>query len=352
MFFLFVFLYFHNIKMSYGNYVQGSVDSTNNAYNLLVSGASSGYSTSALGIGGDTSTTYGVRMASDNMHNAYLDMRADQSNTMSFRYKDNATGSVSSMLQLANDTNLTGNGYGAIVQGRVNASSFYASGVDSRAPTVPGIYLSNDGNVAQVRMNKGNGTGGFAFATYNPNGTLMQSNLNLLASGMIQASYYSASRNGADFETVAAAGFDASGNIVRNYDLNNRLRTLEARVTVVEIADVPTLTTKMNEMIGRLNGLNFFSQRISTIPSIPNPPVNVVGTAVSQTSANVSFVPADILGNSFTVTSSPDGITATGTQSPILVTGLRHGITYTFSVSATGAIGTSNASTASTPITL
>ena len=29
--------------MSYGNYLQGSVDSGNNAYNVLLSGAPSGY---------------------------------------------------------------------------------------------------------------------------------------------------------------------------------------------------------------------------------------------------------------------------------------------------------------------
>ena len=40
--------------MSYGNYLQGSVDSGNNAYNVLLSGAPSGYTSSGLNIGGDT----------------------------------------------------------------------------------------------------------------------------------------------------------------------------------------------------------------------------------------------------------------------------------------------------------
>ena len=61
--------------MSYGNYVQGAVDTTNNGYNLLISGAPSGYTQSGLMIGGDTSTTYGVRVSKDATNNAYVDMR-------------------------------------------------------------------------------------------------------------------------------------------------------------------------------------------------------------------------------------------------------------------------------------
>ena len=272
--------------MSYGNYVQGNIDTTDNSYNLLISGASSGYAQSALSIGGDTNTVYGLKLNKDASNNVTMDMRADPSNRMSFRYRDNTTGTISSMLQLANDTSLTGNGYGAIVQGRMNAASYFVSGVDTRAPVTPGMYFSNDGNVGQFRINKGTGTGGFSFSTFSSNGTLLQSNLNLLASGMIQAAYYTATGAAADFESVAAAGFDASGNLIRNFALNTRLRTLEARVTVVELANVPTLTTKMNEMITRLNGLNFFSQNISTIATygISNsPPVNVNPTPIQWT---------------------------------------------------------------------
>ncbi len=54
---------------------------------------------------------------------------------------------------------------------------------------------------------------------------------------------------------------------------------------------------------------------------------------------------------SYTVTSDPGGITATGTTSPITVIGLTNGVTYTFTVTATNAVGTSPASSRSNAVT-
>jgi hypothetical protein len=216
-------------------------------------------------IGGDTSTVYGVKIQKDAGNNALLDMRADMSNKMSLRYKDNTSGTVTSMLDLTNDAALTGSGYGAVVNGRVNASAYYVGSVDTRAPVNSGVYMGTDGNVGYFNINKGSGSGGFAFNTYNADGSLLQRNMNLLASGVVQASYYTATGNAADSEAVAIAGFDVSGNLVRNYAANARFRALEARMTVAEgelTGDVPG---KVNEIITRLNGLNFFSQNIASI---------------------------------------------------------------------------------------
>ena len=262
--------------MSAGNYLQGSIDSTNNAYNVLLSGAPSGYTSSGLNIGGDTSTMYGMKLSKDATNNAYLDLRADLSNKMSLRYKDNSSGTVSSMLDLVNDSALSStSSYGAVVNGRVKASSYYIGSIDTRAPMNTGVYQGYDGNVGYFNINKGSGSGGFSFKTYNTDGSLLQSNLNLLASGVIQAAYYTATGNAADSETIAIAGMDASGNLVRNYASNARFRALEARATAIESDLTGGVPTKVNEIVTRLNGLNFFSQNIATIavfnPAEDNP---------------------------------------------------------------------------------
>ena len=55
--------------------------------------------------------------------------------------------------------------------------------------------------------------------------------------------------------------------------------------------------------------------------------------------------------DSFTVTSTPGSYTASGSSSPITVTGLQSDTSYTFTVTATNAYGTSSASSASNSIT-
>jgi hypothetical protein len=90
-----------------------------------------------------------------------------------------------------------------------------------------------------------------------------------------------------------------------------------------------------------------------TVPTAPGEPTSV--SAVAGTgSASVSFsVPADggspITG--YTVTSSPGGLTATGTTSPITVGGLTNGTAYTFTVIATNAVAGSPPSAASNSVT-
>lgn len=84
----------------------------------------------------------------------------------------------------------------------------------------------------------------------------------------------------------------------------------------------------------------------------PSAPTGLVATAVSGTSASVSFTAANSNGSAvttYTVTPSPATTPATFTAStsPITVTGLTTGTNYTFSVTATNAVGTSTAGTVS-----
>jgi trimeric autotransporter adhesin len=88
---------------------------------------------------------------------------------------------------------------------------------------------------------------------------------------------------------------------------------------------------------------------------IPSPPL-VPGAATLDQAAYVSCLPPEDDGGSpivsYTVTSKPDGITATGSSCPILISGLTDGTRYTFTVTATNAAGgTSQPSQPTDPIT-
>lgn len=91
-----------------------------------------------------------------------------------------------------------------------------------------------------------------------------------------------------------------------------------------------------------------------TLVTVPDAPTGVAATA-GNTEATVSFAaPASNGGSpitSYTVTSSPGGIAKTGASSPIIVTGLNNGTTYTFTVAATNVAGTSLASSPSNSVT-
>ncbi|MDX9749079.1 MAG: fibronectin type III domain-containing protein [Paludibacter sp.] len=85
----------------------------------------------------------------------------------------------------------------------------------------------------------------------------------------------------------------------------------------------------------------------------PDAPTDVVATG-GDAYASVSFsAPANDGGSAildYTVTSSPGGLTATGTSSPLIVAGLTNGTSYTFTVTARNTSGSSVASSASNAV--
>jgi hypothetical protein len=107
-----------------------------------------------------------------------------------------------------------------------------------------------------------------------------------------------------------------------------------------------------------VRGVNYVRTR-NVAPPAPSATVPGAPTSVSASAGNaqatVTFTAPTSNGGatitSYTVTSSPGGVTVTGPASPLTVTGLTNGTAYTFTVVATNSAGSSAPSDASTPVT-
>jgi hypothetical protein len=126
-------------------------------------------------------------------------------------------------------------------------------------------------------------------------------------------------------------------------------------VTGLTIGTDYTFTVYATNAVGNGPASDPSNDVTPTPVGMPSPP-QIPGAATLDHAAYVSCVaPADAGGSSitsYTVTSSPGGITAEGPSCPILVTGLDDGTTYTFTVTATNADGgTSEPSLPTAPVT-
>jgi Tol biopolymer transport system component len=96
------------------------------------------------------------------------------------------------------------------------------------------------------------------------------------------------------------------------------------------------------------------NQVTPTAATAPGPPLNVSATP-GDGRAIVRFQPPSSDGGtaitSYTATSSPGGKTATGSSSPLVVTGLTNGTSYSFMVTATNAVGSGSPSAPSNAVT-
>ena len=80
---------------------------------------------------------------------------------------------------------------------------------------------------------------------------------------------------------------------------------------------------------------------VSDMPSVPGAPTGVTAAAgIAQAAVSFSAPAGGPPVSSYTVTSNPGSITATGSGSPIIMQGLTNGTAYTFTVTATNPIGT------------
>ena len=113
-----------------------------------------------------------------------------------------------------------------------------------------------------------------------------------------------------------------------------------------------TFTVTATNAIGT-SAASFASNSV-TPASVPGAP-NIVSATAANTSAAITFIAPASNGGSvitgYSVTSTPGGLTSAGTTSPIIVNGFTNGTAYTFTVTATNAIGTGAASASSSSVT-
>jgi hypothetical protein len=108
-------------------------------------------------------------------------------------------------------------------------------------------------------------------------------------------------------------------------------------------------TVKATNSAGNASATSAATSTIAgTVPGAPT-----IGTATpGNAQVSVAFTAPAVTGGpaitSYTATSN-DGITGTGSSSPVIVSGLTNGTPYTFTVKATNGIGTGAASAASSP---
>ncbi|HEY5202584.1 MAG TPA: fibronectin type III domain-containing protein [Acidothermaceae bacterium] len=95
-----------------------------------------------------------------------------------------------------------------------------------------------------------------------------------------------------------------------------------------------------------------YTPSTATVPGSPTGVTAVAGNGNAQVSWTAPVSTGGVAITGYTVKSSPGAFTATApTATPVTVSGLTNGTAYTFTVTATNAVGASAPSTASTPVT-
>ena len=261
------------------SYFLRGVPDQEGGYNLLVSGEPK-YSHTGLMIGGDTNGTYGSRFSMDVSHNMFVDMRSDRNNAMNFRMLDHDfTSDPHSLMTLAyDDGESESSPYAMTVNGRVSASQLTLTTNDSRLPT-NGFALSQNMNTAYFTT--AGPKASFAFRS-TVDGVTPIDRLLITDSGQLTAPAYQQTEDSRDIEPIAVAGWDGSGNLVRSFDVNARLRSIESQLSALNAESMAMLPDTVNKIINQLNAMYLVMN--------PIPLVQAATTVVASTVAVVTTV--------------------------------------------------------------
>ena len=273
----------------YSIYAQGIKNPTNNTYNLLVSGGTDYPGSSGIYLGNSTVMGASTHMYQDASSNAWIDFQSNASNALYVRYTSNAT-TFSNMISLMNDDQTSSTVNALTVNGRMSSSQMVVKG-DARAPSQQGLYMNQSNGTAQISIA---GNGGFTFANYYSNGTLNNNAMVLNPNGSVLTPYYNQTTYGGDNENSAVCALDASGNMIRSWATNQRLRSSEQNSSAVYTVVKSALPNTINNIINRMNALTMYS---SNLPNIAQLPVQVVTSTVAPLGSTTNWASIAVSSN-------------------------------------------------------
>ena len=261
----------------------------------------------------------------------------------------NNAGAFAGLANLVTDgTNLQINNQAALRFSNATTNYVAFKAPASIASNVNWTLPSTDGTAGQVLSTNGSGVLSWVTVTITPSSPT--NNTLPVVSGTPTVGQTLSSTSGTwngypaptfGYQWVRGASTNISGATSSSYQLVDAdyNTTVKCTVTATNSAGSASATSAATATIA------------AGVPGAPT-----IGTATrGDAQATVPFTAPAITGGvaitSYTVTSSPGGITASGSTSPITVTGLTNGTAYTFTVTATNSVGTGPASAASNSVT-